>query len=536
MSSGYGDRTRGGASPLTRHEITFALADYEETHAVAEHRLCGIHVWPLLRVAAGYALRARQSDASVRSRPSWRGGTGGAWSRHRELLETYQRWLTFRTQDGGHEGRPAPGLRDVVLLGNAVGRHSALQGRYYHTLLDPLVERLHARGLTTLVWELASRRGARLPRYRASALLSPQMDLIARDEWARQFLRPAWAEPEWFRDYREWRQWVGGGEFTYGQLELALRILLRRARIVERWLRLVQPRAVLLVDWVGPVSMAVTLAAHRLGIPTVDLQHGLQGPTNFNYSSWRRSPAGGYEVMPTQFWVWGERDADKILSSSPNVIGADRVIVAGYPWLNMWREEESPDRRLEAYLGTARRLRADARRTVLVTPPPAAELGDELLAAIKDSPRDWQWLIRVHPRQLAQRDRLLAPLERTHHPRVDLDLAGRLPLYALLRTTDVHLTWWSTCALEALAFGIRTVLIHQNGGETFVEFIQRGEMAFAPGRREMGHWLTTLQRDPDPLSRGTHLFAADGATEQALTSLTSRSHTGTDQPVDHGSD
>ena len=45
------------------------------------------------------------------------------------------------------------------------------------------------------------------------------------------------------------------------------------------------------------------------------------------------------------------------------------------------------------------------------------------------------------------------------------------PLYSLFTEVDVHLTAFSTCTLEALAFGVPTLLCSENGHRAFRELV-----------------------------------------------------------------
>jgi hypothetical protein len=54
-----------------------------------------------------------------------------------------------------------------------------------------------------------------------------------------------------------------------------------------------------------------------------------------------------------------------------------------------------------------------------------------------------------------------------------------LPLYALLRVVDLHVSSYSTCSNEALAFGKPTILLSEQGLAMFREFVEKGIMYYA---------------------------------------------------------
>ncbi len=69
--------------------------------------------------------------------------------------------------------------------------------------------------------------------------------------------------------------------------------------------------------------------------------------------------------------------------------------------------------------------------------------------------------------------------ERFAGSRVNIREATELPLYALFRLCDAHLTGYSTCAMEALAFGRSTVLFHPTGAELYQKQITDGVFEYA---------------------------------------------------------
>src|SRR5262249_37500646 len=55
----------------------------------------------------------------------------------------------------------------------------------------------------------------------------------------------------------------------------------------------VRPRLALVTQYYDAEAMALLLACRERGIPSVDLQHGMQGALHFAYGRWSRIPRGG---------------------------------------------------------------------------------------------------------------------------------------------------------------------------------------------------------------------------------------------------
>src|SRR5690606_5583780 len=102
----------------------------------------------------------------------------------------------------------------------------------------------------------------------------------------------------------------------------------------------------------------------------------------------------------------------------------------------------------------------------LVTLQKGIAYAELLQACLRKSPRHVRWLIRLH-RQMSDDPTALEQRLRRSGAAVDVVNASRLPLYALFGVATCHVTGFSTCAIEALAFGVPTLLTHESGRAAF---------------------------------------------------------------------
>jgi sugar phosphate isomerase/epimerase len=92
---------------------------------------------------------------------------------------------------------------------------------------------------------------------------------------------------------------------------------------------------------------------------------------------------------------------------------------------------------------------------------------------IRESPSAWRWWLRLHPCRLHEREEIRSVLTERGLHNVLLDQATDLPLYALLRHMDVHLTEWSSVLLEAESFGVPSVVTHPGADLAFSPSLPR---------------------------------------------------------------
>ena len=118
----------------------------------------------------------------------------------------------------------------------------------------------------------------------------------------------------WYAELREAfdREGLGGCLLARSVLVAAASAIDRAANVISTRLAASRIRLGLVVSYYNVESMAWTLAMGRAGIPSVDVQHGVQSDSHFAYSGWEVVPPGGWELLPMHFWCWSEPDAMRI--------------------------------------------------------------------------------------------------------------------------------------------------------------------------------------------------------------------------------
>jgi hypothetical protein len=130
----------------------------------------------------------------------------------------------------------------------------------------------------------------------------------------------------------------------------------------------------------------MNLAAKRMGVLSIDFQHGTQGPLHFAYT-FNKKPIGGYNILPNQFWCWDEESADHLKSWILN----DHIVkIVGNPWIEFITEQQFDQYHLPI-----------DKPIVLFTHQPLKPILDSyLLETINSTKNKYHWWIRVHPRIL----------------------------------------------------------------------------------------------------------------------------------------
>ena len=222
------------------------------------------------------------------------------------------------------------------------------------------------------------------------------------------------------------------------------------ADFFEWYLKRVEVKKVFLVCFHEEYGYAMTLACSRLGIPSVDIQHGVEGRYHYVYTPYLKIPATGFDLVPDKFWVWDTISFDNILNwGNEN----HTPFLGGNVWLKHCQANKV-DVNLEL-----------SKPVILVSLQPLEDaLPDMLLEAMRDTANVYYWFLRMHPRQFSERQLLEDRLDQYGLlESVNLNEASNLPLPVLLNLASVHITQWSSVVFEAFEMGVPSIVIHQTG-------------------------------------------------------------------------
>ncbi len=458
---------------------TLALLNEIETRApVADWRVGRLRIWPFVRERIVW--HANADNAPLRARAGPQNPVRRRLRRVERLGGELARYAAASARDRARTASlrdPA----DLLVLADNVSRIS-LDGRWYDRICQPFAELAAELRMSTL--QLDPHHVYRTPRHGPSRWVQPRMDalVIAGRLFAGRAPAPDLPGAATVRALLA-DHGVSLAPLDEREMQVAARQIRLTADWLARIISRVRPRAGVVVDtYVG--SMAFHLACREAGIPSIELQHGWQGDLHPAYSRWNALPPGGYELLPSVYWVWSEQEREVIDRWARGSAGGHRAVAGGNLWLASWVDGSSP--LVPRYDERVRAAFADGDVHVLWTLQPglsdAAQL--ELLArAEQASPPGWRWWPRAHPTMNARERRSASEVaSRLRQGVRALDTATELPLYALLRHVGLHVTHSSAAVIEATAFGVPSVLTGPQAQVYFERAIRSGwARAAGPG-------------------------------------------------------
>ncbi|MEM7201144.1 MAG: hypothetical protein AAF628_12800 [Planctomycetota bacterium] len=255
-------------------------------------------------------------------------------------------------------------------------------------------------------------------------------------------------------------------------------------------LRRLRPRLVFVVVSYGneiPIE-----ACRSLGIPTVELQHGLIGPQNLGY----HFPLP--DCRKELFCDWLLTFGDYWRTAARFPIPAERVLAVGYPYLDTRRRAAGP-------------RRASARRALFLSQPSIGAPLSRLAVDLANDPRlgGAEVVYKLHPGEIQSWCEDYPWLREAPVRVIDRD---RPHLYELFAEASLQIGAYSTALFEGLAFGLQTRVVRLPGSEQLQGMVDAAPQAeFADDADDLMAALE-LASSLDPADASQ--FFSPGAAEQ----------------------
>jgi hypothetical protein len=483
-------------------EIVACIREFERRSPILDYRIADLYLWPYLRSLVSWRLgEPRDLGNGVKKAPS-------RLRRYAGLVARVSRSVAIRE-------RP---LRAHFVIATYANRAVQLGSTRCNMFAASLAELLRTAGFSSDVWILDKTDLRCLPKHLQFDLRWDSLKDKVKAE-VKVETRP---QPiPWTKQISQWTFELGIG-FTAEELQNRIHTVLTNKEVWKIYLEESGCSAVLVDTWYGLRSIPLVMAASELGVVSVDIQHGAQGAGHFAYSGWDTAPQEGFSGMPDYFWVWGSQGRTDLLTNN-GVIKEGQVVVGGSPWLNMWREGKVDRRKKVTSVSTG--AGESPRKMILVTLQFAIDWEESLIPLVNTAPSEWQWYVRRHRNMEEGVSDIEERLRSSGAGNVNVREASELPLYELLNRCAWHVTWYSTCAMEALAFGKPTILLHESGIKEYGRFMDEGVMYAAHNADDVIRILQCEKPDPGRcLKASESIFADTDASHNAIRRIADATH------------
>jgi len=280
--------------------------------------------------------------------------------------------------------------------------------------------------------------------------------------------------------------------------DLELKNLLRqiyRIKSIERYfikiLKKLKPKAVFILCYYSTYGFGMISACKKLDIPVIDIQHGIQGDYHYAYGSYKKVPEKGYNLHPDIFYVWSDAEKNSLLKW---ITKNTKIFVGGNNFLNMWKDNSNEI--VKKYINMLREKYSLNKysKVILYTVDPQEKNNEKVIKAIQESPSDWFWFVRVHPKKVDMLEYTKEKIGSVECGWAINDI-HTLPIYSLLKVSDVHVTHRSSTIIEAADFGIKSIVTSKSGIDLFKEYCNHDMMMYACSWKEILEYIKNLKKE-----------------------------------------
>lgn len=453
-------------------EIIKILHDIEERFPVEQWMVDDLHIWPIVRLDLTFSLHYSEFE-NLRTDINWRFKLRHALN----ILVGIPRYTFSRILDYKNNASPNFAV-GAIFLGDGVSRVK-LKDSWYEKFCDPFIDYFKAKKINSLLMEPLHR--FIVPRYSPSMFIQPYLDHI---NIKTVFSSEQKVEKVELPQYDKFTKFIISKDLnipipTLERLMQIVLIIKAYSLFFKKIFMKTKPRLGFVVSYHNPLGLAFNLACRELGIPSVDIQHGVEGEYNGAYGHWTKVPPKGYSLLPSIFWCWSDTEAKDIEKWSKKVRKWHKPLPGGNLFLNFWRQDSND---LVVYYEELIKRRKRAVNILLTTSSLEPHMNifvDKMVRVIKNADPNWGWWIRLHPVALNRKESVRQKLALHNITNFELDDVADLPLYAVMRHMDVHVTYASATVIEAEAFGVPSVIISKDGREYFAKQIKEGSAVLA---------------------------------------------------------
>lgn len=442
-----------------RKEIHQYIIDLEQKYPVNNWKINQVHIWPYIRIKLSTLLTIQKDQHFVR-KPLIASENQKTKSRRQRFLESKKLLKKLKHTD--------------FIFTNGFSHRAIFDNLYYNKFYDPLVNdkidsfiylEHNSKSFYSINLNHAEKTfffedfhysidviSSQLKKVKCSRLIKSQ-DLVDYDNFFNEIEKTSGLNKEL-------------SFFSKKGVKTFFERLLLFVKTYEKILNATQPKAVFEVCYYSTNSMALNIASKRLGIPSVEIQHGPQPTIHTAYGNWNKIPRNGYEILPKIFWNWDQSSFNVIHNWAAKQF-YHKSILNGNPWLSFFNLKKKIE---------------DSNQILYSLQPFSNEklFPKFLIDFIKSNP--YKWILRVHPtdfNRISEIEQFLISKNIMDHVILDGLHQKALPLE--LANCFLHLTNSSGSAIEASLMNKKTIFIDPLSKEYFNELISGGMGYYAHG-------------------------------------------------------
>jgi hypothetical protein len=368
---------------------------------------------------------------------------------------------------------------DFLLYGMSLNRSFNYQGEFYNKTLNSIKPLLDKKGKSLFI-ESTVNNQISVPKYSYSHLIDHRVNY----EFLKRKIRYIISKKKSrISGYYELKKFLEKNNLLhiipdeFYLIELTEEIIAFRS-CFDMLIDKISPKVIFLDEFYHKGALGAILSSKEKGVVCVDLQHGLAGRYTPMYGQWEKKHLKKTGVfLPDIFWVWDQKHYHE-LQEWCSLSNRNQVVLAGNPFIGQLKKlYNNIDH--DSFEKTRILISLQALEETEVN-----YIINILIPCILDS-HNIEWVIRYHPVFIEEQRKWINKILKDNagvQEKVVLEDSLLVSIYDSLSKTQIHVSGHSTVCMESLMFGVKSVILGQNGYDHYIQYIKEGVFNYASNK------------------------------------------------------
>ncbi len=260
---------------------------------------------------------------------------------------------------------------------------------------------------------------------------------------------------------------------NFRQIKINIYFVIVASFLFQLLLRRIRPKKCFIVCYYSCLGMALCVACRRLGIESIDLQHGVSGSNMRAYGQWSNLPTEALNTLPQSFYCWTMTDVSAI-----NFWLTNKHYYKAFLTGNIWHQYLVEKNHLRLSEESVLASKVERYRKVVLYTARTADLPKLILDFLKQAPSDYFFIIRMHPDIPIKELFAISEKMKTINSSCSVINATKSRIPICVRLADIHITEWSAAVYDAYFEQTPSIVISEVGRDYFEDFISQGFVVY----------------------------------------------------------
>ncbi|MBE7639222.1 hypothetical protein GUB10_02655 [Salegentibacter sp. BLCTC] len=457
---------------------------WEKEYPVDIWKIQGVHIWPILKMIIFFKVHNRSKAPNVKGLKS--SGNLLIIKVIKNVFKKIKAWFILKSFN----------IKKVDFLFSGAPSHRVRwENNQFNRYFDPIADYLECKGEAAYFLEYKNVDLKSV--YKPSRCFDITSVLPAFSKKIK-FDNAIWNDRNVFPEFTSFLEEVVN-ETDLAEQELKkllvgnIQGVLSWAALYEYFLRKTKAKYIFGLCYYSTAIFGMNLAARRLGVTPIDMQHGSQGPLHFAYY-FNKTPENDYNILPKKFWVWDNLSFNNI--SNWTINNNHSAVLGGNPWIQFLEEKLKDEK-----------LYQECKPMILFTLQPLnPAIDDYFLEVISLTCQKYNWWLRLHPRMTKEEFAVLDSklIDFNIREQVNVEEASSEPLPLLLKECSLHVSKYSGSISEAALMNRPSLIIDEIGLKSFKDLVKE-KLAFSGLSKDKARLLQLIEQ----IITGTNLTIND---------------------------